>query len=96
VDYYFWCGISSTGLDSIEPSQALPEDFHSQLKIGYRVRVIAASIAAIILTVDYTQERIREWEDNLEPVPLPPPAKGEEEDYPPGLVEQLKALGYMR
>jgi len=42
------------------------------------------------------RERIMEWEDNLEPVPLPPPAKGEEEDYPPGLVEQLRALGYMR
>ncbi|MDP8213557.1 MAG: hypothetical protein P9M10_00030 [Candidatus Euphemobacter frigidus] len=46
--------------------------------------------------VDYMQDRIQKWEDNLEPIPLPPPAEGEEGDYPPGLVEQLRALGYMR
>jgi len=42
------------------------------------------------------RELISKWEDNLQPVPLPPPEEGEEGDYPPGLVEQLRALGYMR
>ncbi|HDL64891.1 MAG TPA: hypothetical protein ENH12_05830, partial [Proteobacteria bacterium] len=46
--------------------------------------------------VVHMQERITEWESRLKPVPLPPPAEGEEDEYPPGLVEQLRALGYMR
>jgi len=49
-----------------------------------------------ISEVDDMQDFLRGWEENLEPVPLPPPAEGEEGEYPPGLVEQLRALGYMR
>jgi hypothetical protein len=38
------------------------------------------------IVVDYIQEKIGEWEDNLKLVPLPPPVEGEEGEYPPGLV----------
>ena len=39
---------------------------------------------------------ISQWEERLHPVPLPRPIKEEEKDYPPGLIDQLRALGYMR
>lgn len=42
------------------------------------------------------RQMVSEWEKYLDPAPLPPPEKGEEDEYPPGLVEQLRALGYMR
>ncbi len=40
------------------------------------------------------QALISEWESGLDPAPLPPPEDEEEGEYPPGLVEQMKALGY--
>jgi hypothetical protein len=44
----------------------------------------------------HMQEAIAQWESRLDAVPLPPPAEGEEGEYPPGLLKQLRALGYMR
>ena len=46
--------------------------------------------------VAHMQKLISEWESRLHPVPLPAPVADEEGEYPPGLVEQLRALGYMR
>jgi len=40
------------------------------------------------------QALISEWESGLDPAPLLPPEDEEEGEYPPGLVEQMKALGY--
>ena len=39
---------------------------------------------------------VADWERRVPPVPLPPPSEEDKGTYPPGLVEQLKALGYMR
>lgn len=54
---------------------------------------LAASLPSEVARM---QGLVSEWESHLDPVPLPAPGKGEEGDYPPGLVEQLRALGYMR
>jgi len=39
---------------------------------------------------------ISDWEMRLEPVPLPPLDESDAGEYPPGLINQLRALGYVR
>jgi len=97
VGYYFWCGISFAGRDNIEPSEGLDMDsFYFLYELNSDPGEKHNLARERLSEVDYMQDRIQKWEDNLEPIPLPPPAEGEEGDYPPGLVEQLRALGYMR
>ncbi len=42
------------------------------------------------------QDLIARWETDLDPASLPPLEEEEVGEYPPGLVEQLRALGYIR